>query len=221
MIHLYSVTKGVHAKGKPPKLMFRPTTIPLPTDRRVAILGGRAQGKTLLLRMLAGLEKPDMGEIIVPLSLSPIANSRLLFHPIFTVDEGIRAIARLSGIDADWLAAGVTHLIGEGAGLLKKPVSVLNGLQRQELEIATLSILPFDCYLMDDAHQVSTALLERYLDAAARRGAGTIFTTVLGRQARLYADYVVVVDDCTIRAYNQVEEAVESYERKAIERKTG
>jgi capsular polysaccharide transport system ATP-binding protein len=220
MIHLHSVTKGVHVKGGPPKLMFRPTTIPLPTDRRVAILGGRAQGKTLLLRMLAGLEKPDTGEIIVPLSLSPIANSRLLFHPLFSADEGIRSIARISGIDADWLAAGVNHLIGE-KGLLEKPVSALNGLQRQQLEIAALSILPFDCYLMDDAHQVATSLLERYLDAAERRGAGTIFTTSLGRQARLYADYAVVVDDCTIRAFNQVEEAVESYERKAIERKTG
>jgi capsular polysaccharide transport system ATP-binding protein len=220
MIHLHSVTKGARSKGKAPKLMFRPTTIPLPTDRRVAILGGRAQGKTLLLRMLAGLEMPDTGEVIVPLSLSPIANARTLFHPLFTVDEGIRAIARISGIDADWLVSGVAQLLGEEE-LVGKHISALNGLQRQEVEIATLSILPFDCYLMDDAHQVSTSLLERYLDAAERRGAGTIFTTVLGRQARLYADYAVVVDDCTIRAFNQVEEAVESYERKAIERKTG
>lgn len=220
MIHLHSVTKSIQSKGRPPRLMFRPTSIPFPTDRRVAILGGRAQGKTLLLKMLAGLEDPDTGEIIVPLSLSPIANSRLLFHPLFTVEEGIRVIARITGIDADWLAAGITQLIKE-EGLLEKHVSALNGLQRQELEIAALSILPFDCYLLDDAHQLSTSLLERYLDAAERRGAGTIFTTILPRQARLYADYAVVVDDCTIRAFNQVEEAVESYERKAIERKNG
>lgn len=215
MIYLHSVTKTIIARDRPPKLAFRPTTIPLPTDRRVAILGGRHQGKSLLLRLLAGLDTPDTGEIIAPLSLSPIANSRTLLHPLFSGAENIRLFARVFGVDAELLSAA-TAILCDGIDFLERPFSMLNGPERQQLEIALLSLLAFDCYLLDDASQVPPPLLERYFHAAEARGAGTIFTTAQGRQARDYADYAVVVDDCTVRAFNRVEEAIEAYERKAV-----
>src|SRR5277367_5019471 len=53
MIYLHSVSKTVFAKHEGPRLVFRPTNAALPTDRRVAILGDRQQGKSMLLRLLA------------------------------------------------------------------------------------------------------------------------------------------------------------------------
>jgi capsular polysaccharide transport system ATP-binding protein len=214
MIYLHAVTKSVLIKGEPPKLVFRPMTISVPMDRRVAILGNRQQGKTLLLRLLAGLEAPDTGEVITPPGLSPIANSKRLFHPLFSGVENIQLFARLSGVDGNILVAAVGAFCGENH-LLEKPISRLNGIERQQLEIALLSLLSFDCYLLDDALQVPPSLLERYFDAAARRKAGMIFTTALPRQVYEYADYALVIRDRTVRAFNHVEEAIESYERKA------
>ena len=45
MIYLKAATKFHFSEDKPPRLVFRPTTLALPTDRRVAILGERLQGK--------------------------------------------------------------------------------------------------------------------------------------------------------------------------------
>jgi capsular polysaccharide transport system ATP-binding protein len=214
MIYFRSVAKTYRVQEGRPKLVLRPTTIALPTDRRVAILGGRMEGKTTLLRLLSGFEAPDSGEIVAPLRLSPIGNSRTLLHPVFSGAENIQIVARMIGVDADLLLTAVDRLCGIGH-MLEKPLHTQDAQRRQLLEIAVLSVLPFDCYLLDNSHSMSTGLLERYFDAAQRRGAGMIFATGQPRQVYRYADYAVVIKDHTVCAYNQVEEAIESYERKS------
>jgi capsular polysaccharide transport system ATP-binding protein len=211
MIFLHSVSKTIFAKHNAPRLLFRPTSIAIPTDRRVAVLGGRQEGKTTLLRLLAGLDHPDTGEVASDLRLSPIGNSRSIFHPSLSTSENVRLFGRSSGIDADYLLTTVDALchIGEDA---EKPFAMLNGPQRQILEIALLSILPFDCYLLDDAFRMPKALLERYFEAAERRGAGMIFTTTVPRQVYEYADYAVVIRGRTVLPYSQAEEAIETHE---------
>jgi ABC-type polysaccharide/polyol phosphate transport system ATPase subunit len=214
MIFLQSVSKTFFSKHDGSKLALRPTTIALPTDRRVAILGDRLQGKTLLLRLLAGLEAPDEGEVIAPMRLSPIANSKTLFHPRLSDLENIRLVARMLGVDAHQLTLAVDTFCGPGL-VAERPIYMLNGPQRRLLEIALLAALSFDCYLLDNASQIPRDLLDRFFDAAARRGAGMIFATALPRQVYEYADYAVVIANHTVRAFNYVEEAIESYERKA------
>jgi len=216
MIYFRAVAKTYRVHEGRPKLVLQPTTIALPTDRRVAILGGRMAGKTTLLKLLAGFEAPDTGHVIAPpsLRLSPIGNSRILLHPVFSGVENIQIVARMTGVDPDLLLTAVDRLCGIGR-MLEKPLHTQDAQQRQLLEIALLSVLPFDCYLLDNTHSMPGGLLERFLDAAQRRGAGMIFATGQPRQVYRYADYAVVIKDRTICAYTQVEEAIESYERKS------
>jgi capsular polysaccharide transport system ATP-binding protein len=214
MIHLHSVSKTVFSKHHAPKPVFRSTSIALPTDRRVAIIGDRGQGKTALLRLLAGLDAPDSGAVSAPLRLSPIANSRAVLNPRLSGIENIRLFARISGIDCHQLTLAIDAMSGLGAAI-EKPTALLGGEQRQLLELALLSALPFDCYLLDDATRMPNKLLECCFSAAERRGAGMIFTTGLPRHVYQYADYAVVVRDYTARAFTHLEEAIESYERKS------
>jgi len=214
MIYLHSVSKTVFPKHEAPKLVFRPTSIAVPTDRRVAILGDRGQGKTTLLRLLAGVEAPDAGEVNVLSSLSPIGNSKALFHPRLSGTENIRLIARMAGIDAHQLTITADALCGLGADIAK-PVATLTGPKRQLLELAVMSVMSFDCYLLDDAFRILPSVLERYLNAAARRGSGVIFTTILPRQVLEYAEYTIVIRNSTARAFSKMEEAIEAYERKS------
>jgi capsular polysaccharide transport system ATP-binding protein len=214
MIFLDSVTKAYFSKHDAPKLVFRPTTIALPTDRRVAILGDRLQGKSLLLRLLAGLEAPDAGKVIAPVRLSPIVNSGALFHPRLSGLENIGIIARMLGVDGGRLSSVVDAFCGLGPAM-EKPLSSLKLPDRQRLELVLVALLSYDCYLLDNAPRVPVELLEGYFDAAARRGAGLIFTTHAPRQVYQYADHVVVICDGTVREFDQVEEAIRIYERKS------
>jgi ABC-type polysaccharide/polyol phosphate transport system ATPase subunit len=213
MIHLLSVTKSTAAKHHAPQLGFYRTTIAVPTDRRVAILGGRREGKTLLLRLIARVEEPDDGIVTGATNLSPIGNSRSLLHPRLSCFDNISMIARMMGVAADRLIDAVDRLYPL-EGDLEKPIATVDFRRRQHIELALLSILSFDCYLLDDAHQTPKDLLERYFDAAARRGAGMIFTTVQPRQVTEYAECAIVVRGKTARGFNRVEEAIEAYEQQ-------
>jgi capsular polysaccharide transport system ATP-binding protein len=212
VIHLLAVAKSFFAAGSAPKLVFRPTTLSFPADRRVAVLGDRRDGKTVLLQLLAGLEVPDEGAVIAPLRLSPIVNGGRLFHPNLTGLENIRFHARLSGIDADHLLAAVSALSGVGKAL-NRPVRDLEWGERKSVEAALTAALPFDCHLIDDLGQLEDELAEQYFAAAAQQRAGVIFATNKARLARRFADCAVVIRDQTLYPFARVEEATSFYER--------
>lgn len=214
MILLRSVTKTYFPKDEAPKPVLRPTTIGLPTDRRVAILGDRLKGKSVLLRLIARQEAPDTGSVFVPQRLSPIANAGALFHPRLSALENVRVVARMLGVQGDGLAAAVDAFCGLGLAM-EKPVRLLGLPERQRLDITLVALLSFDCYLLDNAHRVPAELLEGFLYAAGARGAGSIFTTTIPRQVYEYADHAVVIEDHGVREFDEVEEAVWSYERRA------
>jgi len=215
MIFLKSVTKFHFSEDKPPRLVFRPTTLALPTDRRVAILGQRLQGKSSLLRLLAKVDAPDDGHVITPpLHFSPIFNPGRFFNFQLTGVENIRLIARLMGTDADRLVLAVNSLCKLGPALGRQ-LRYLTSIERQLLEVSLLTVLPFDCYLLNNAHTVPADLMDACFEVTGRRGGGMIFTTMNTRLVHKFADYAVVVRDQRVHAYNHVEEAIESYERKA------
>lgn len=216
MIYLRSATKTYFSEDMPPKLVLRPTTLTLPTDRRVAILGGRSQGKTTLLRLLTGALAPNDGQVIAaPLHFSPIVNPGQLFHARLSGMENIRLVARMLGVDGERLSRAVV-VFCRGEIDLEMPLRLYTGVRRQLLEIGLLSVLPFDCYVLDNAHLLEPALLERCFKTTAGRGAGMIYATSVSRHVYHYADHAVVIRDGTVRGFNQVEEAIESYERQAV-----
>jgi ABC-type polysaccharide/polyol phosphate transport system ATPase subunit len=216
MIYLRSATKFHFSEDKPPRLIIKPTTLALPTDRRVAILGDRMQGKSTLLRLLTGADAPDHGHVVTPpLHFSPIVNPGKFFNFRLTGLENVRLVGRLMGVDANRLALAVNAFCRLGPAM-ERPLKFFTGIERQLLEIALLSVLAFDCYLLDNAQTVPAELLEKCFHVTGRRGAGMIFTTTFSRQASKYADYAIVIRDHAVHAYNHVEEAIESYERKAV-----
>ena len=58
-IRLQGITKGFGGKA-----VIRPTTLRIDSGSFTTLLGPSGCGKTTLLRMIAGLETPDTGEIL-------------------------------------------------------------------------------------------------------------------------------------------------------------
>ena len=214
MIHLVGATKIYYSEGHPPHLVFLPTTVALPDDRRVAILGERGLGKTTLLQMISGIEAPTEGKVIVPLRVSPVINTKgWLLHPRMTGIENLSFIARVYGMDANRLALAADAFAGIGH-LLPMPLNTHEAAERRVIEFAVMASLPFDCYLLDHMSVFEPELVERFFAAAAARKAGVIFTTRSPRAVRQYADFVAVVADHTVRGFNAPAEAIDFYERE-------
>jgi capsular polysaccharide transport system ATP-binding protein len=212
LIHLVEVAKAFPGRDGPPNVVLRPTTISLPADRRLAILGGKGEGKSLCLQLLARNEKPDLGQVVVPLRLSPVVNSDRLFHPGLSGFENVRYYARRFGIDEEQLVMAMDrfHPISR---FLKVHTGELTIRERRTMEATLAAAIAFDCYLVDDVGQLAADLVERHFEIAARRGAGVIFTTGSPRLAQQFADCAVVIRDRTLHPFYRIEEAIRFYER--------
>jgi capsular polysaccharide transport system ATP-binding protein len=212
LIGLVEVAKSYAAKGRGPTVLFRPTTITIPTDRRLAILGGKSEGKTVLLQLLAGAERPDTGRIVSWSRLSPVVNADPIFHRNLSGIENVRFYARRFGVGEEPLLMAMNRFYRIGP-LLDQRVGDLPVRARRSMEAALAAAFAFDCYLVDDVGLLDGELVERLVAAAGQRRAGLIFAAGGLRQARLFADCAIVIRDRTLHPFNQVEEAARFYGR--------
>lgn len=132
----------------------------------LGILAPNGTGKTTIINMMAGLEKPDEGTIrkncrvSFPLGfMGGVVNSH-------TARENVRYIARLYGLDPDYVEAFCRWLcdINEYFDL---PVGTFSQGMRSRLSFSLMLALEFDIYLIDEGMPAST-------DVSFNRKAGSI-----------------------------------------------
>ncbi|MCR5049019.1 MAG: ATP-binding cassette domain-containing protein [Saccharofermentans sp.] len=117
----------------------------------VVIEGESGIGKTTLLRIITGLEKPDSGEII----FEGISRESVRFAPVF---QEIRLIDKLDAVSNVKLAArevsdddiysNLNSLIPSEE--LRKKVRDLSGGTRRRVEIVRACLSPSDVLIMDE-----------------------------------------------------------------------
>lgn len=213
-VALCGVGRSFPGPGARPRVVLQPSELDIPTDRPVAILGGRGAGKTVLLELLAGRLRPDSGGRVLPPTswrpedgFSPVINAGRLLHPGLTGLENCRFVARVYGLDADRLMRALDAFCGLGA-VLGERVRAMEGGMRRVLECSLALMLPFACYLLDDAQQLPAPVLARCLAAARARGAGLIFAAAVPRLARLHAEAAVVIAEATLCRFDDCAAAI-------------
>ncbi len=65
MIRLAGLAKSVHQPGGPPRNILRDVTLDIPEGCLYGLIGPGASGKSVLLKMMTGLMKPDRGTVHV------------------------------------------------------------------------------------------------------------------------------------------------------------
>jgi capsular polysaccharide transport system ATP-binding protein len=213
LIHLLGVSKSYPGSGELRNVVLRPTTLSIPIDRKVAILGAKRAGKTTMLQLLGRKLEPDQGDILGRAGLSPIVNCGGFLNPQLSGLENIRFLARAYGFEPDLMVQAVDALCGISfpLGSLIKAQDAVN---RKILEAAIIIVLPFECYLFDEIGQLPPPMIDRCMEAASRRNAGFIFASSQPRLVRQLADWVVVIDDATLYAFTRAKDAIEFFEQK-------
>jgi ABC-type polysaccharide/polyol phosphate transport system ATPase subunit len=212
VIHLVSAAVSYDVPGKGHEIVMLPITLDLPTDRRLAVMGDKRQGKSIFLRILSGAQMPTFGEVISNVRLSPVIKSGALFNSRLSTYENIRFSARMFNLDIDILAKTVSAISGVAAAV-GAPHKDESAEDRRTAELALLSILPFDCYLIDEVSVLPEVARHRLFSAAHQQGAGVIFATNSVRLARTYADCAIVIRGKSIHPFSDIEEAIAFHER--------
>jgi capsular polysaccharide transport system ATP-binding protein len=148
MIEFQQVSKSFWT-GTQRKVILDRASFRVDIGRSMGILAPNGAGKTTIINMMAGLEKPDEGAIrktsrvSFPLGFMGGVNNR------HTAKENCRYIARLYGLDPDYVESFCRWVCGLGE-YFDMPLSTYSSGMRSRFSFSLLLSIEFDIYLIDE-----------------------------------------------------------------------
>jgi capsular polysaccharide transport system ATP-binding protein len=213
MIRFFAVSKEA-GLGSHRRLVVERSTLDIPTNERVALLGASGAGKSVVLALLSGLEEPTTGEIQRFASVSlPLGYGRA-FKVTSTGTQNAEFFARCYGADPAEVVDFVTA-VGELKDYMDVPLRVLPPDARVRFGYTLMYALPFDTYLVDGSPVVGAPFFrDRCLAMLAERleTSGVIFATSEPRMAKRYCTSALLIQDGRLAYYPTLEEAAEVME---------
>jgi capsular polysaccharide transport system ATP-binding protein len=154
MIEFMNVSKSFWT-GKQRKIILDRASFKVELGNSLGILAKNGTGKTTIINMMAGLEKPDEGRIS--------RTSRISFPLGFmggvinkhTGTENARYIARLYSLDPDYVESFCRWLCGIDE-YFDLAVGTYSSGMRSRFNFALMLALEFDIYLIDEGMPSST-----------------------------------------------------------------
>jgi len=214
MLEFDNVSKSFWT-GKQRKVILDRVSFRVELGNSLGILAPNGTGKTTLINMMAGLEKPDEGHIHRGCRISfPLGFMGGVVNR-HTAQENCRYIARLYGLDPDYVEAFCRWLC-DIKEYFEMPIGTYSQGMRARFTFSLLLALDFDIYLIDEGMPSTT-------DAEFNRKAGEILrerlenTTVIivSRQAATlerFAKSAAVLKDGHIHMFETLEEAKQLYD---------
>ena len=178
---------------------LRGVSVAATEGERVAVIGPNGAGKTTLLSILAGIQRPDDGEVIGPPGRAGWVPQQAALYGRLTVAENLRLFARLERCPN--VEAAVERMLAQ-TGLEDRAddqVSVLSGGNRQRVNIA-IGLLAEPAVLLLD--EPSSALdprqrerLWEFLSGLEAQGTAVVYATHDVQEAERHAHRVAVLAD--------------------------
>jgi capsular polysaccharide transport system ATP-binding protein len=217
MIEVRNLTKSYRSiKGR--HVVFRDLNFTIPGGRNVALLGRNGQGKSTLLRLLAGQDMPDKGEIVCNKSISwPIGLSSA-FQGSLTGRENTKFVARVHGVDRSHIREIIQYVEGfaEIGTHFDMPVRSYSSGMRGRLAFGLSLAFNFDYYLIDEALSVGDARFKQKASEALKTKvsqANVILASHGMSQVRQMCDTVLLLRGGLVEQYDDVDEGIAAYEK--------
>ena len=150
------------------KVIFDDITCGIHQGDKIGIIGINGTGKTTFLRILAGLEEPDGGQVILQNSL------RLSFlpqHPEFPEGETVLSYVAGQKREEDWTPETDARMVLNRLGIAdhEEKIDHLSGGQKKRVALAAVLVNPADVLILDEPtnhlDNEMAAWLEEYLNA--------------------------------------------------------
>jgi glycerol transport system ATP-binding protein len=217
-VELRAVTKRVGAETH-----IHETSLALHPGGFNVLLGATGAGKTTLIKLLAGLDKPTSGTVWMDgrdvTKVSPQARNVSLVHQFFinypnmTVRENIASPLRVAGVSA----AEITRRVGEAAELLRltpmlnrKP-NELSGGQQQRTALARAIVKDSRLVLLDEPlanldYKLREELRDQLPGLFAGRNATVLYATSEPSEALLLGGHTASVHEGRITQFGPTAE---------------
>lgn len=194
----------------------RDVDIDISDEEFLVLLGPSGCGKTTTMRMIAGLEEPSEGEILMDGDVMNEIDARdrdvaMVFqgyalYPNMTIYENIRFPLRMRGVPRKLhkeLITKAAHMVEMGDYLSRKPAK-LSGGQRQRAALARAIVREPQCFLMDEPLSNLDAKLRQAMRVQIKHlqrqlAITTVYVTHDQIEAMTLADRIVIMDQGRIQ----------------------
>ena len=154
MLEFANVSKSFWT-GTQRKVILDRVSFRVELGNSLGILAPNGTGKTTLINMMAGLEKPDEGTITRKCRISfPLGFMGGVINKLSAM-ENSRYIARIYGLDPDYVEAFCRWLCGIEE-YFDMPVGTYSSGMKQRFTFALMLALEFDIYLIDEGMPSAT-----------------------------------------------------------------
>lgn len=178
MLEFENVSKSFWT-GTQRKVILDQVSFRVELGNSLGILAPNGTGKTTLINIMAGLEKPDEGEVRRMCNISfPLGFMGGVVSRVSAM-ENSRYIARLYGLDPDYVESYCRWLCNLGE-YFDQPIGTYSSGMRSRFSFALMLALDFDMYLIDEGMPGTT-------DVEFNRKAGAIL------QERLRTTTIIIV----------------------------
>lgn len=186
-------TRYYLSEGRPHVVLYNASLV-VETREKVALLVRPGQGKSTIMKMLAGIDLPDSGAVLRDEGGWPLGYAGG-FHNDMSGDANIRCLAQFAGVDPLELSAFCFEF-SELGEFYHQPLKLYSSTMRARLALAASLGLPAKTYLADDKlaagderfrHKCMTEL------NAKLAGCGLIFVASNPRPAKDVCDRFYVV----------------------------
>jgi len=212
MIALQNLSKTYITQGIR-KTVANNITFAFPDRNCVGLLGRNGAGKSSLLKMIAGVLKPDEGQITANGTISWPVGFQGSFHPDLSGAENTRFVARLYGTDTGETGSFVQEF-AELGDHFKLPVRYYSSGMRARLAFAISMAVPFDTYLIDEVTSVGDAAFriksEALLLERLKHNSAIVISHSMGLLRRICTSGVVL-ENGRLFFYAKVERAIEHH----------
>ncbi|MGZ4670493.1 MAG: ABC-F family ATP-binding cassette domain-containing protein, partial [Blastococcus sp.] len=136
-----------------PRALFKDLTWHVGPGDRIGIVGVNGAGKTSLLKLLVGENRPDAGRVIVGQTVAPAYLSQHVTElpPKARVLEAVQDVARIARIgNQEISASSLAERFGFAANRQWTPVGDLSGGERRRLQLLRLLMAEPNVLLLDE-----------------------------------------------------------------------
>ena len=217
MLEFVNVSKSFWT-GRQRKVILDRASFRVELGNSLGILASNGTGKTTIINMMAGIEKPDEGQVkracrvSFPLGFSGGVSGGL------SARENARHIAGLYGLDPDYVEA-FCRWVCDLDEYFDMPLATYSAGMRSRFTFALMLALEFDIYLIDEGMPATN-------DAAFNRKAGSIMKDRMKNATFIVVSHQIatlerfcrsgaVLRDGRLTVYETLEEAKWHYEHAA------
>ena len=186
-------------------------SVALESGRILGVLGPNGAGKTTTVAMLAGLTRPDAGDVLIGGRLLAgdtdpakrrmgLVPQDLALYEELSARDNLRFFGALYGLAGEALERAMTSAL-ELVGLAERArdrVATYSGGMKRRLNLAAGLLHDPDVVLLDEPTvgvdpQSRNAIFDN-LEALKRRGKALLYTTHYMEEAERLADRIVIID---------------------------